>query len=92
MHRINAADRAISIWKNHFVLGIIGNYKLFPMHLWDRLLDQSQITLNILRPSRCNPKISAHAVMEGKFEFNKTPLVPIGTKVVGHEKPNRRHT
>ena len=57
------------------------------MHLWDRLLDQTQITLNMLRPSRCNPNISVHAMMEVNFDFNKIPLASPGTKVIVNENP-----
>ena len=56
------------------------------------LLDQAQIMLNMLRNSIRNSKISAHVIMEGKFDLNKTPLEPTGTKVTVHEKPNRRRT
>jgi hypothetical protein len=59
MHRRNAAERAIQTWKNHFVAGLCSTDTLFPMHLWDRLLEQASITLNLLRPSRRNPKIHA---------------------------------
>ena len=33
-----------------------------------------------------------HAMIEGNFDFNKNPLAPTGTKVILHEKPNRRRT
>ena len=64
------------------VPGLSGTDKILPINLWYRLLDQSQITLNMLRPSIQNPNISAHTRMEGKFDFNKTPLVPPGTKEI----------
>ena len=62
------------------------------MHLWDRLLDQAQLKLNMLRPSRRNPKISVHETMEERFDFNKTPLEPPVTNVIVHDKTNRRRT
>ena len=46
----------------------------------------------MLRNSRRNPMISAHSMMKGNFDFNKAPLAPPGTKVIVHEKINRRHT
>ena len=70
-HRRNALDRAIRKIKNHFISGLSWNDKLFPMYLWYRLLDQAQITLNMLSNSRRNSKISANAMMEGNFDFNK---------------------
>ena len=35
--------------------------KDFPVTEWDRLLDQAELTLNLLRTSRVNPKLSAQA-------------------------------
>jgi hypothetical protein len=48
------------------------------------------MTLNLLRGSRINPKLSAYAQLHGAFDYNKTPLAPPGTKVVIHEKPSIR--
>jgi hypothetical protein len=60
------------------------------MYLWDRLIPQAVITRNLLRQSRINPKLSAHAQLNGLFDYNKTPLAPPGTKVIIHEKPDHR--
>jgi hypothetical protein len=73
MHRHNAAKRAIRTWKNHFVAGLCSTNTKFPMHLWDRLLPQVTITLNLLRPSRRNPQILAYQMLEGNYDFNSTP-------------------
>ena len=48
------------------------------------------ISLNLLRGSRINPKLSAYAQIHGAFDFNRTPLAPPGTKVLVHEKPDVR--
>ena len=60
--------------------------KDFPLAEWDRLLVQSELTLNLLHTSRVNPKLSAYAYLFGNFDFNKTPLAPPGTKVLIHKK------
>ena len=31
-------------------------------------------------------------MMEGNFDLKKTPLEPPGTRVIGNENPNIRHT
>ena len=62
----------------------------FPVHEWDRLLPQIIITLNLLRAARANPKLSAYSYMHGIFNYNRTPLVPMGCKVVAHLKPTAR--
>ena len=48
--------------------------------------------LNILHPSRINPKISAYTQIHGVFGFNKTPLAPNGCKVVVHDRIDNRGT
>jgi hypothetical protein len=60
-HRLNAAERAIRTSKEHFVAGISSVDPAFPLHLWDRLLPQAEIKLNLLRASRLHPKLSAAA-------------------------------
>jgi hypothetical protein len=62
------------------------------MHLWDRLLPQAVITLNMLRTSRINPKLSAAAHIYGQYDFNRAPMAPPGTRMIAHETPNRRRT
>ena len=90
VHRRNAAERAIQTYKNHFVSGLCSTPTNFPLHLWCRLLTQSTITLNLMRPSRNNPNLSAYAVLEGSFDFNRTPLAPPGVQVLVHQKTMQR--
>jgi hypothetical protein len=47
-HRQNLAERAIQTFKNHFKAVIAGVDNNFPMHLWDCLLPQTVLTLNLL--------------------------------------------
>jgi hypothetical protein len=93
-HRRNAAERAIRTFKNHFIAGLCSVDKDFPLHLWDRLVDQAVITLNLalLRGSRLNPRLSAWAQFHGNFDFNPTPLAPPGIRVLAHKKPADRDT
>jgi hypothetical protein len=91
-HRQNAAEHAIGIWKDHFVAGLASTDPNFPMHLWCRLVEQCTQTLNLMRTSRINPRLSAEAQLNGAFDYNKTPLALPGTKVLIHETPNRRRT
>jgi hypothetical protein len=64
-NRRNAAERAIRTFKEHSVAGISSVEPSFPMHLWDRLLPQAEITLNLLRTSRLHPQLSAAAHYHG---------------------------
>jgi hypothetical protein len=90
VHRRNAAERAIRTYKNHLLAILAGADPDYPITEWDRFLPQCQITLNLLRNSHVNPKLSAHAYLFGNFNFNATPLAPLGTKVIVHLKPDKR--
>jgi hypothetical protein len=76
VHRRNAAERALRTFKNHFIAGLCSVDKDFPLHLWDRLLPQAIATLNMMRGSRLNPKLSAWAQIHGHFDYNRTPIAP----------------
>ena len=90
MHRKNAAERAISMFKNHFLAGLASCDPSFPLVEWDRLIYQAVLTLNLLRPSRLNPQLSSYAYLFGNFDFNRCPLAPPGTKIVAHDRPENR--
>ena len=78
--------------ENHFISILCGLDPLFPLQLWDKLIDQANLTLNLLRPSRLNPKMAVEAMLNGPFDFNRTPIAPLGTKCLVHEKTAVRGT
>jgi hypothetical protein len=47
-HSRNASERAIRSFKEHLIARLCSTDKSFPMHLWDILLPQAVITLNML--------------------------------------------
>ena len=87
LHRRNSAERAIQTFKNHFIARLASVNKKFPIHIWCRLLPHCLLTLNLLCPSRINPKLSSYAQLHGAFGFNPTPLAPLGTKIIIQDKP-----
>ena len=80
-HRRNAAEKAIQTAKNHIKAILAGCDDSFPMHLWDRLLPQAELTMNLLRPANANPNISAYQYLYGNHDYDKHPLHPLGCKV-----------
>jgi hypothetical protein len=74
------------------VTGLFSVDPSFPMHLWDRLLSQAEITLHLLRTSRLHPQLSAAAHYHGLVDYNKTDFAPPGCKIIAHEKPGKRPT
>jgi len=91
-HRRNVAEVAIKTFKAHFIAILAGLPTSFPLRLWDELLPQAELTVNILRPSHARPKVSAHTYLFGPFDFNRTPLAPIGCETQCHVKPGDRGT
>ena len=55
-HGRNTAERAIWIFKNHFLARLASLHDSFPMRKWDRLIKQSILTINLLQNLRLNPK------------------------------------
>ena len=89
-HRHNAAERAIRTFKTHLLAGLASCDPKFPVREWDRILNQAELTINVLRNSRVNPSLSVHACLHGVHNFNNVPLAPPGTKAVFHANPDKR--
>jgi hypothetical protein len=90
IHRRNSTERAIQTFMNQFIAGLCSVDPTFPLKLWDKLLPQATITLNLLRKSRINPRMLAYAQLNGHFYFNRTPLAPPGNRIIAHENPYHR--
>ena len=89
-HCRNAAERAIRTFKSDLLSGLATDDPDYPLQEWDRIIPQAELTLNLLRSSRLNPKLLAWAYLFGNFDFNKSPLFPPGTKIILHAKPGKR--
>ncbi len=83
----NAAKHAIALFKEHFIATLITIDMLYPLQLWNEFHLQVQLTLNILHFSWQNPKKLANQEVYGSFDFNKTPLAPLGTKALVYHNP-----
>ena len=79
-HRVNATKAAVKAAKCHVVSGLATVNILFPLRLWCKFIPQMEMTMNMLRTSRPDSKISAYKDMEGAFDWNRTPLAPLGSK------------
>jgi hypothetical protein len=55
MHHRNRAERAIRTFKDHFLAILAGIDAAFPPYLWNLLLPQAELTLNLLRQAMLNP-------------------------------------
>ena len=89
-HRVNAAERTIQTFKDHFVSALATTDSEFPLQLWDRLTPQVETMLNLMRRSRLDPTKSAYEVLHGPYDWNCFPLAPPGCKAVIYESPAQR--
>ena len=90
VHHRNVAERALRTFKAHFLSILAGVSDLFPNYLWDHLLPQTELTLNLLRQSTLAPRMSTWEHFNGPFNFDATPIGLLGCPIVIHTKPGRR--
>ena len=88
IHRRNIAERAIRTFKEHLKAILAGIDDSYPLKHWDVFIPQAEMGLNLMRQSNINPKKSAYAYLNGPFDYNATPLAPLGCKVLTHDKPS----
>ena len=88
MHRLNSEERDISTFKDHFITVLCAAYPYFLMQNWECLLEQADITLNLLCPSGLNPRLSAYAQMNGEFYLSLNPMESTEKKILVHYKPH----
>jgi hypothetical protein len=89
-NQLNPAKRSIQTFKNHLIAILHGCNRKFPAWLWCQIIPQVVMTLNMLRRSRINPRLSAHTQIFGVFDYNRPPLAPIGTRTIVHERTTQQ--
>ena len=80
------------MFKAHFFSILAGLDTNFPNYIWDKLLPQMELTLNLLRQATIAPAISAWEYFHGPYNFDTTPLGPIGCPVIIHNKVATQHS
>ena len=91
-HRRNAAEKAVQIFKDHFIAVLCGTDAMFPMQLWCQLLPHAETQLNMLRQSKTKENASSFAHINGEHNFSANPFAILGCKVEIHEMPKQRRT
>jgi hypothetical protein len=86
-HQANAAKRVIATFKEHSISALATVDMLCPLQLWDEFLPQVELTLNMLCFFWKNPKKSANQEVYSSFDFNKTPLAPLGNIALVYNDP-----
>jgi len=91
-HRVNAAEPAVKTAKYHLIAALATLDWGCPVQLWSKMLKQVQDTLNMFRTSRNNTSKTAYQELEGNFDWNATPMAPLGTKGSVFIHPDNRNT
>ena len=58
--------------------------------MWDNLLVQTELKINLLRQATLSPSISAWEYFNRDFYYTATPLGPISCKIIIHTTSNKR--
>ncbi len=89
-HQQNLAERAIQTFKFHFKAILAGVNDSFPMRLWDKLLLQTILILNLLCQSKVTPTVSAWQYAHRPFDYNKMPLTLMGCAFQIHKSSEQQ--
>ena len=79
-------DHSIPTFKAHFLYIRAGVSLDYPHNLWGLLLLQIESTLNLLRQATFDPTISSWGYFQGPFNYNATPLRPLGCNFITHNR------
>ena len=86
------AERSVLTLKSCFKSTIASLPPGFLFAYWCRLLEQVNLSVNIVRPFWQNLKLSAWAEIEGEYHFDATPIAPPGSAMLMQVKPVDRTT
>ena len=91
-HRVNAAEPAVKTAKYHMIAALATLDWSCPIQLWSKMMEQIQDTLNMFRTSRNDTTKTAYQELEGDFDWNATPMTPLGSKGSVFIHPDNRNT
>ncbi len=79
IHRPNPAEKSVRTSKKTLISTFAFTHPDLPDDLWDRLLPHAELTLNVMRPWRPDPSLSAwSSVHHLPYDFAAHPLHPPG--------------
>ena len=82
-HSVNTAEHGYKAAKYHVIATLCTIDPVCPVQLLDRFVSQNEATLNIMRTSRIDSTTSAYEALDGwKFDWNRTPLAPVGQRAL----------
>ena len=89
-HHRNLAEKGIQTFKGHFKSVLCGVDGLLPLNLWDRLIPQTEMQVNLLRYANATPKVSEYVYINGTHDLNRIPMTKLGCAIQIHNNPDQR--
>ena len=89
-HSANNAERSIQTFKKALVAALATAHPDFPLEALPHLAPHIEDIINLLRPSRIDPKISAWEQLHGLYDLVRWPLVPVGAMGIVYEPSTTR--
>ena len=91
-HRVNAAEPAVKTAKYHLIAALATLDDDCPIQLWSKMVKQVQDTVNMFRTARNDTTKTAYQATWGEFDWNSTPLAPLGSRGMVFIHPDNRNT
>ena len=86
------AEKAVQIYKSCYKSVANSLLTSFLISYWCQLLEQCNISVNMMRRHRHTQKLLVWAAMKGKFNFDSTLIAPPGSQMLMQVKPESRRT
>ena len=86
----NVSEISICISKAHFLAVLAGLNPNFPKFMWENLLIQAELTINLIRQATLDPSMYVWEYFNGDFDYTETPLGTISCKIIIHNTSNKR--
>ena len=90
-HQSDDAEIAIRTFKAHFISVLDGVAPDFTRNLWDLLLHQTKVTLNLIWKATLDPSRSVWSYFHGPINYDTTPLGRLGYHIIFHKKTVTRN-
>ena len=92
-HRVNTAKHGYKAATYHTIATLCTTDPAHPIQSWDQFMPQLQATLNIMQTSQINSnKLTYEALNRRRFDWNQTPLAPVGQRALTLLDPANRLT
>ena len=90
-HLSNTAEWSIRTFKAHFLAILASVAQYLTRNLWEILLPHTEVTLNLLSQAILDPSRWDWAYFHSPFNYDSTPLGPLGCNIIAHKNTGTRN-